>query len=67
MNRPFQEFCILLKQSSRKNLQGDYHEQNREKEKINLTEGSPFRVIMKFTLPVIGGNLFQLFIHWQTV
>ncbi len=30
-------------------------------EKINLTEGSPFRVIMQFTLPVIGGNLFQLF------
>lgn len=32
-----------------------------KKEKINLTEGSPFRVIMQFTLPVIGGNLFQLF------
>lgn len=27
----------------------------------NLTEGNPFRVLLKFSLPVIGGNLFQLF------
>ena len=28
---------------------------------MNLTEGSPFQVLLKFSLPVIGGNLFQLF------
>lgn len=27
----------------------------------NLTVGNPFRIIFKFALPVIGGNLFQLF------
>ena len=27
----------------------------------DLTEGRPFPVILKFSLPVIGGNLFQLF------
>ena len=29
--------------------------------KIDLTSGSPFEVILKFAIPVIGGNLFQLF------
>lgn len=28
---------------------------------MNLTEGSPFQVLLRFSLPVIGGNLFQLF------
>ena len=28
---------------------------------MNLTEGHPFQVLLKFALPVIGGNLFQLF------
>ena len=28
---------------------------------MNLTEGRPFQVLLKFALPVIGGNLFQLF------
>ena len=28
---------------------------------IDLTEGKPFPVILRFSLPVIGGNLFQLF------
>ena len=27
----------------------------------DLTQGKPFPVILKFSLPVIGGNLFQLF------
>lgn len=27
----------------------------------DLTEGRPFSVLIRFTLPVIGGNLFQLF------
>ena len=27
----------------------------------DLTKGNPFSVILKFSLPVIGGNLFQLF------
>ena len=27
----------------------------------NLTSGKPFSVLWRFTLPVIGGNLFQLF------
>lgn len=27
----------------------------------DLTRGSPWKVIIKFSLPVIGGNLFQLF------
>ena len=27
----------------------------------DLTTGNPFKVILKFSLPVIGGNLFQLF------
>lgn len=27
----------------------------------DLTEGQPFSVLLRFTLPVIGGNLFQLF------
>ena len=29
--------------------------------KIDLTSGSPFEVILKYAIPVIGGNLFQLF------
>ena len=28
---------------------------------INLTKGDPFRVLLKFSIPVILGNLFQLF------
>ncbi len=28
---------------------------------IDLTQGKPFPVILRFALPVIGGNLFQLF------
>ena len=27
----------------------------------DLTKGRPFPTLLKFTLPVIGGNLFQLF------
>ena len=27
----------------------------------DLTKGSPFKVLFQFSLPVIGGNLFQLF------
>lgn len=27
----------------------------------DLTKGRPFPVLLQFTLPVIGGNLFQLF------
>lgn len=27
----------------------------------NLTTGNPFQVLLKFTLPVIAGNIFQLF------
>lgn len=27
----------------------------------NLTNGNPFQVLLKFTLPVIAGNIFQLF------
>ena len=27
----------------------------------DLTQGNPFSVLLKFVLPVIGGNLFQLF------
>ncbi|MDO4285632.1 MAG: MATE family efflux transporter [Eubacteriales bacterium] len=27
----------------------------------DLTKGHPFQILLKFTLPVIGGNLFQLF------
>ena len=27
----------------------------------DLTKGTPWKVIAKFSLPVIGGNLFQLF------
>ena len=27
----------------------------------DLTRGSPFKVLLQFSLPVIGGNLFQLF------
>ena len=27
----------------------------------DLTKGRPFPVILKFSLPIIGGNLFQLF------
>ena len=27
----------------------------------DLTKGKPFGVLFKFALPVIGGNLFQLF------
>ena len=27
----------------------------------NLTLGTPWKVITRFSLPVIGGNLFQLF------
>ena len=27
----------------------------------DLTKGRPFSVILKFSLPIIGGNLFQLF------
>ena len=27
----------------------------------DLTKGKPFPVLLQFTLPVIGGNLFQLF------
>ena len=32
-----------------------------EKRKIGKNKGNPFSVILKFSLPVIGGNLFQLF------
>ena len=28
---------------------------------LNLTQGTPFVTIFRFTLPVIAGNLFQLF------
>lgn len=28
---------------------------------LDLTEGRPFRALLIFALPVIGGNLFQLF------
>ncbi len=28
---------------------------------MNLTEGEPFWILLKFSLPVIGGNVFQLF------
>lgn len=28
---------------------------------IDLTKGNPFSVLLRFSLPVIGGNLFQLF------
>ena len=28
---------------------------------IDLTKGRPFPVLLRFSLPVIGGNLFQLF------
>ena len=28
---------------------------------MDLTVGNPFRSFVKFALPVIGGNLFQLF------
>ena len=28
---------------------------------LNLTQGKPFGTIFRFTLPVIAGNLFQLF------
>lgn len=27
----------------------------------NLTKGDPFKVLWRFALPVIGGNIFQLF------
>ena len=27
----------------------------------DLTQGRPFRVLLQFSLPVIAGNLFQLF------
>ena len=27
----------------------------------DLTKGKPFGVLLRFSLPVIGGNLFQLF------
>ena len=27
----------------------------------DLTQGKPARVLLRFALPVIGGNLFQLF------
>ena len=27
----------------------------------DLTKGKPFQVLLRFSLPVIGGNLFQLF------
>lgn len=27
----------------------------------NLTDGNPFQVLLKFTLPIIAGNIFQLF------
>ena len=27
----------------------------------DLTKGKPFQVLLKFSLPVIAGNLFQLF------
>lgn len=27
----------------------------------DLTKGKPFPVLLQFTMPVIGGNLFQLF------
>ena len=27
----------------------------------DLTQGRPFSVLLRFALPVIGGNLFQLF------
>lgn len=33
----------------------------KKREKLDLTEGSPFWVILQFAIPVIGGNLFQLF------
>ena len=28
---------------------------------IDLTVGNPFRSLLRFAMPVIGGNLFQLF------
>ena len=28
---------------------------------MDLTVGDPFRSLLRFALPVIGGNLFQLF------
>ena len=31
---------------------------------LDLTEGRPFRALLIFALPVIGGNLFQLFTRW---
>ena len=62
MNRPFSGVLYIVKSSQAERIYKEIiMSKTGKKEKINLTEGSPFRVIMKFTLPVIGGNLFQLF------
>ena len=33
----------------------------KSEKKQDLTQGSPFGTLLKFAIPVIGGNLFQLF------
>lgn len=42
-------------------LIGEKHEKEVKVMAQDLTKGNPFSVILKFSLPVIGGNLFQLF------
>lgn len=34
---------------------------------MDLTVGNPFWSLLKFAIPVILGNLFQLFIHLLTL
>ena len=34
---------------------------SRSKKEMDLTVGDPFRSLLKFAIPVILGNLFQLF------
>ena len=34
---------------------------SRSKKELDLTVGDPFRSLLKFAIPVILGNLFQLF------
>ena len=42
-------------------LIGEKHDKEVKVMAQDLTKGNPFSVILKFSLPVIGGNLFQLF------
>ena len=35
------------------------------RKEMDLTTGRPFGALFKFAIPVILGNLFQLFIHWR--